>query len=185
MSEIRHRPSKTKTKAVKTKTRTATKSDTTKTVNKIRTSEKYDMVSDKNAVSISFRTHRRAYMAVRCGPRRTWHVHILSSQRSIKTNFLDDQIGVTKSCNGSWKCATKNPCNSVQDWSGWINASICWSYFVSHYWTDVRELGSIWSPDSGPRTAQTRSCGRSMVSGPQTRSDDRSMISKVLDWSLS
>ena len=67
MSEIRHRPSKTKTKAVKTKTRTATKSDTAKTVNKIRTAEKYDMVSDKNAVSTSYRTYGRAYL-VRCGP---------------------------------------------------------------------------------------------------------------------
>ena len=89
MSEIRHRPSKTKTKAVKTKTRTATKSDTAKTVNKIRTSEKYDMVSDKNAVSISFRTCGRAYV-VRGGPPWTVHVPILSSSRSIKTYFIDD-----------------------------------------------------------------------------------------------
>ena len=55
MSEIRHRPSKTKT--VKTKTRTSTKSDTPTTVNKIRTSERYDMVSDKNAVSSPYSVH--------------------------------------------------------------------------------------------------------------------------------
>ena len=75
MSEIRHRPSKTKTKVVKTKTRTATKSNTTKTVNKIRTSEKYDMVSDKNAVSTSYRTYGRAYL-VRCGPLWSTVVHV-------------------------------------------------------------------------------------------------------------
>lgn len=78
MSEIRHRPSKTKTKVVKTKTRTATKSDTTKTVNKIRTSEKFDMVSDKNAVSISYLTYGRVHV-VRRDPCRTWYVPILST----------------------------------------------------------------------------------------------------------
>ena len=108
MSEIRHRPSKTKTKAVKTKTRTATKSDTTKTVNKIRTSEKYDMVSDKNAVSISFRTYGRVHV-VRCGPRWSTVVHVGRGTspfcpnfraKVVKTSTLDDQIGITKSCNG-------------------------------------------------------------------------------------
>ena len=134
MSEIRHRPSKTK--AAKTKTRTATKSDTTKTVNKIRTSEKYDMVSDKNAVSISFGAIKRAYL-VRCGPR-PHSVHTCSRQ-GRPNKFLDDKIGSTKSCNGPWKCTTKNPCNSIQNWIGWVYASICWSYFVSHYWTNTRK----------------------------------------------
>ena len=81
MSEIRHRPSKTK--AAKTKTRTATKSDTTKTVNKIRTSEKYDMVSDKNAVSISFGTSLRTSLSCPLWSTSPFGPHLLSSRSTF------------------------------------------------------------------------------------------------------
>ena len=121
MSGIRFRPSKTKTKtrtkADKTKA-DRTKADKTKA--KVRTTEKHDLLRDKTAVSkLKELMNGHTWTLTSAFTR-------LSEPQYLPDTFmiLDVASRTTKTCNGAWKCSTKNQSNSIQNWCSGIVATI-------------------------------------------------------------